>query len=70
MTCARSPRYVAALRHGVERIRSGQLPLSLRLIRDLYRYSWKAVRAPVPRRQESSAGLVFEHAYERFPSIA
>lgn len=29
-------RYVAALRHGVERIRSGRLPLSLRLIREIH----------------------------------
>lgn len=30
-------RYVAALQHGVERIRSGRLPLSLRLIREIHR---------------------------------
>jgi Fic family protein len=30
-------RYVAALQHGIEQIRSGRLPLSLRLIRDIHR---------------------------------
>lgn len=30
-------RYVAALQHGIERIRSGRLPLSLRLIREIHR---------------------------------
>src|SRR5688572_21078972 len=29
-------RYVAALQHGIDQIRSGQLPLSLRLIRDVH----------------------------------
>jgi Fic family protein len=30
-------RYVAALQHGVEKVRSGRLPLSLRLIREIHR---------------------------------
>jgi Fic family protein len=30
------PRYVAALQHGIKRIRSGKLPLSLRLIREIH----------------------------------
>jgi Fic family protein len=30
-------RYVAALQHGMQRIRSGKLPLSLRLIREIHR---------------------------------
>ena len=34
-------RYVAALRYGVDRIRSGKLPLSLRLIREMHRVLMK-----------------------------
>jgi Fic family protein len=35
-------RYVAALQHGIERIRSGRLPLSLRLIREIHRVLMKS----------------------------
>jgi Fic family protein len=37
-------RYVAALQHGVSQVRSGRLPLSLRLLRDIHRILMKGGR--------------------------
>jgi len=37
-------RYVAALQHGIKRIRSGKLPLSLRLIREIHTVLMKGAR--------------------------
>src|SRR2546428_9204401 len=37
-------RYVAALHHGIKRIRTGRLPLSLRPIREIHGVLWNAAR--------------------------
>lgn len=40
-------RYVAALKHGISRIRSGKLPLSLRLLREIHKVLMKGGRGGV-----------------------